>query len=172
MQQAIPMQQAPQELPLRGLHMPAEPGFWPLAPGWWVVMVLLLLAMLWVAFLWYRKRQRTRQWLLIQSEIEALAERQKKEPNATALLTDASMLLRRYEKFHHHQDQVVSQTGRDWIDHLNACHSDNPFDPWAELLTEGIYRPEVQFDGEALLALVSHHIKQGVMKPRKETADV
>lgn len=172
MQQAIPIQQAPQELPLRGLHMPSEPGFWPLAPGWWVLMVLVILVLLVMVFLWYRKRQKTRQWLAIKKEIDALAERHQKEPNATALLTEASVLLRRYEKYHHQQNHAASLSGQAWIDHLNASHADQPFEPWAELLTQGIYQPNVEFDAGALLDLVSRHIKQGVMKPRKEAAHV
>jgi len=40
------------------MHLPPEPGLWPLAPGWWLVAaVLLTLAIL--AALWlYRRRQR------------------------------------------------------------------------------------------------------------------
>ena len=33
------MQETP--LPLRDLHLPAEVGWWPLAPGWWVLIAIV-----------------------------------------------------------------------------------------------------------------------------------
>ena len=31
----------PEQIPLRDLHLPEAIGWWPLAPGWWVVIALL-----------------------------------------------------------------------------------------------------------------------------------
>ena len=35
----------PQAIPLRGLHLPEAVGLWPLAPGWWLLLLILVLAM-------------------------------------------------------------------------------------------------------------------------------
>ncbi len=45
---------------LRDVHLPADPGMWPLAPGWWLLMLLGLALLLWAAYrLWqaYRRRR-------------------------------------------------------------------------------------------------------------------
>ena len=34
----------PQQIPLRGLHLPESVGWWPLAPGWWLLLALLVAA--------------------------------------------------------------------------------------------------------------------------------
>ena len=31
----------PEQIPLRDLHLPEAIGWWPLAPGWWVVIALV-----------------------------------------------------------------------------------------------------------------------------------
>ena len=41
MMQADPLRQ------LRGIHLPAEPGWWPPAPGWWLLAALALAALIW-----------------------------------------------------------------------------------------------------------------------------
>ena len=41
-------------LPLKDLHLPAETGWWPLAPGWWGVIGVLAAAAAYLAWRWYR----------------------------------------------------------------------------------------------------------------------
>ena len=36
----------PEQIPLRALHLPDAIGWWPLAPGWWVVIGLAVLGVL------------------------------------------------------------------------------------------------------------------------------
>lgn len=44
---------------LRDIHLPAEPSWWPPAPGWWVLSGMLLIAVV-VGFWWWQRRRRTR----------------------------------------------------------------------------------------------------------------
>lgn len=48
-------------LPLRDVHLPAMPSWWPLPPGWWAVLGAVALCVL-VAWAWraHRRRQRRR----------------------------------------------------------------------------------------------------------------
>ena len=34
----------PEQIPLRDLHLPDAISWWPLAPGWWIVLGLALIA--------------------------------------------------------------------------------------------------------------------------------
>ena len=41
-------------LPLRDLHLPETIGWWPLAPGWWVLITLSVIGIAYLAWRWYR----------------------------------------------------------------------------------------------------------------------
>ncbi|KRG44997.1 hypothetical protein ARC78_04080 [Stenotrophomonas pictorum JCM 9942] len=79
----------PLQLPLRDVHLPAAPGWWPLAPGGWLVLGCLALVVLAGGAWWSRRRRRRRNWtLLFDRQIGAAG------PGA-AQLAAASELLRR-----------------------------------------------------------------------------
>ena len=44
---------SPADIPIRGLHLPPEPGLWPLAPGWWALIVLAAILLSVLLSLWY-----------------------------------------------------------------------------------------------------------------------
>nr|WP_244664038.1 DUF4381 domain-containing protein [Xanthomonas phaseoli] len=56
---------SPQSLPLRDVHLPPSPSWWPLAPSWWLVIAMVVLVVGSAFFWWWRRRQRQRQrrWL-------------------------------------------------------------------------------------------------------------
>lgn len=175
MQQAAPMNQYPmtqgaQELPLRGLHLPAEPGFWPLAPGWWLLLSVVLLLMVYLGIKWYQRRKRQRRLQAIEQQLGAIDFAYQSHQDQRQLLSDLSMLLRRFEKFQQHQDQAVTTTGAEWIAHLNSYHKDQPFTPFQALLTQGVYLPDVEFDSKALIDLLGQHIKKVVMMTPRQQA--
>ena len=35
------------QLQLRDIHLPAEPSWWPPAPGWWLLAILLMARVWW-----------------------------------------------------------------------------------------------------------------------------
>ncbi|MGW8275691.1 DUF4381 family protein [Xanthomonas axonopodis] len=54
---------SPQSLPLRDVHLPPPPSWWPLAPGWWLVIAVVVLVV-GSAWVWrWRRRRRQRRWL-------------------------------------------------------------------------------------------------------------
>ncbi|RWU14889.1 DUF4381 domain-containing protein [Xanthomonas phaseoli] len=50
-------------MPLRDVHLPPSPSWWPLAPGWWLVIAMVVLVVGSAFFGWWRRRQRQRRWL-------------------------------------------------------------------------------------------------------------
>lgn len=177
MQQTVPINQGPmtqgaQELPLRGLHLPAEPGFWPLAPGWWLLAGVLLLLFVYLTYRWLQRRKRQQRLLAIEKQLGAIDFAYQSHQDQRQLLSDLSMLLRRFEKFQQHQDQAVTTSGAEWITHLNRYHKDQPFAPYQALLTQGVYLPEVEFDSKALIDLLGQHIKKVVMMTPKQLAKI
>lgn len=47
----------PSQLPLRDIHLPDPVGWWPPAPGWWLLAVLVLAAVAYAMLLRYRSRR-------------------------------------------------------------------------------------------------------------------
>ena len=85
----------PQEIPLRGLHLPETVGWWPLAPGWWALSIVAVIAAGWLMRLWLRRRAHAaaRRKALRQLEKSRLAYAD--HGNPVTLGAEISQLLRR-----------------------------------------------------------------------------
>lgn len=44
-------------LPLKPYHLPQEPSIWPLAPGWWLMAILLITLLTLAIYYWRKRRQ-------------------------------------------------------------------------------------------------------------------
>jgi hypothetical protein len=80
------------ELPLRDIHLPAAPGWWPPALGWWLLAALLVLAIALYAVHYYRARHK-RAALRAMTRVRTALE-QGAEP--VACLQFLSTILRRF----------------------------------------------------------------------------
>lgn len=49
-------------LVLRDVHVPPAPSLWPPAPGWWLVIGVVALVLVFGAILLWRRRRRLRTW--------------------------------------------------------------------------------------------------------------
>jgi len=106
-------------LPLRDLHLPEAIGWWPLAPGWWVMLVLAAAGFAYLAWRFYRawrfnapRRYALRE--LARYEAEYLEHR-----NPVALGKQVSELLRRGMLAYAPRDEVAGLTGEQWLTWLD-----------------------------------------------------
>src|SRR5690606_10977785 len=90
---AMTPDQAAMALPLRDIHLPPEPAFWPPAPGWWLLAAVLLGAGLVLGRHLLRWRARRRWRRAIEAELDAIAA--DRERDLAARATALSALLRR-----------------------------------------------------------------------------
>ena len=100
---------------LRDIHPPAPISWWPLAPGWYVVLALgfiLLAVLVWCVWRRWRK-QRMKQRILQQV---AVAGRQ-------GDIAKLSILIRRVSLLQFQRQQVAGLFGQHWIDFLDQ-HND------------------------------------------------
>ena len=102
-------------LPLRDLHLPEAIGWWPLAPGWWVVIALVGAFAAWFAWREYRlwrfnapRRHALRE--LARYESEYLEHR-----NPVVLGKQVSELLRRGMLAYAPRAEVAGLTGEAWL---------------------------------------------------------
>lgn len=105
----------PSELPLRGLHLPEPVGLWPLAPGWWVLIVLLAVGIGWLllrAWRTWRNNAPRRYAVRLFSEAEAEYLRHR---NPVKLARQLSELLRRGMIAYAPRHEVAGLTGESWL---------------------------------------------------------
>jgi hypothetical protein len=112
---------------LRDWHLPDPIPWWPPAPGWWVLAVLLLVAAVWMLG---RIRRRHRQGAAARSaltELSALRAAFSADDDARAFAAGVSRLLRRLALERFPREQVAGLTGPAWLDFLDATGGGDAF---------------------------------------------
>ena len=146
-------------LQLRDIHLPTPISWWPPAPGWWVLLGLLVLCFLSIfMFRRIRKRRSVRVAALkalitISSDFEA-------QEDTQALVKALSVLLRRICLSYFPRTEVAGLTGEAWLHFLDDCldwqNAPGRFSSdTGRVLITAPYQPNASVDGEKLLALCS-----------------
>ena len=139
------------ELELRDIHLPDASLWWPPAPGWWLLPLLLLVVALLVYGLWriLRRRPLHRQAL---GELDQIRRQVDDGLGESAALAAVATLLRRTLISYRGRHDYAASTGAAWSAQLNAVSSGDCFDP-AQLqwLARDRYRRDCRCDLEPLL---------------------
>ncbi|WP_193771307.1 DUF4381 domain-containing protein [Candidatus Magnetaquicoccus inordinatus] len=114
---------------LRPIHLPDPPSWWPPAPGWIIVLVSLLLALIMVRLFW-RQRRMTRLRRLALQELHNLQQAYQQHQQDQQLVSDLSLLLRRvamHATAEPQQRSLAALTGEAWLHFLDQNHPQQPF---------------------------------------------
>jgi hypothetical protein len=150
---------------LKPIHLPADPAWWPPAPGWWIVAALLLAALLVLGvFLWRKYRWRQWQETVLNEVDHAIARHNQRHLQIAGL----SEILRRVALRRYPRERVASLHGAAWLDFLDRHGSaDGRFRQGdATVLANAIYRPPNNTDplrpGDPLVQLVRNWIRRNL----------
>lgn len=155
---------------LADIHLPDPVSIWPLAPGWWVVIVLLFLALCWFAYQALQKYILNRRLQSAQLELEKAIQtyretisNQDNDENKAGLdyLYAVNAVLNRVALYTDpkHKREIAKLTGKDWLIYLDQNVGGNQFQEGAgKVLAEGQYRPVFAGEIEALYALAQNWI--------------
>ena len=159
----------PEQIPLRDLHLPEVIGLWPLAPGWWA---LILLAVAGLVYLLYKRIQRWRWNAARRLALRELARvRREYEQGADAIVLgkELSELVRRSMLAYAPRGEVAGLTGDAWLKWLDRGLTDAPFTAGAgrNLETLPYQRPERVRD-EADIAGLIDAVQQRLKTPLPE----
>jgi hypothetical protein len=138
------------DLPLRDIHLPPLPGFWPLAPGWWLLLALVALLLLLSFWLWRRQRRLVPRKLALKS----LEQLQGSELSQKQKLQELAILMRRACLTAYPRITVAGLTGVAWLDFMDQQYGRAQFNtPVGRLLVEAAYRPDDPGELDAVFAL-------------------
>ena len=114
----------PSTLPLREIHLPESVGWWPPAPGWWLLPVLLLLGLgaAWFSRLLYRRRKYSA-ISMARKELAAIRSRYAADTDAGRCVRSVSGLLRRVSISVFPRAESAGLTGDEWVAFLQSGNS-------------------------------------------------
>ncbi len=105
---------------LRDLHNPADIGWWPLAPGWWLLFALIIGI---IGLIFYRSKYKPASAQPINYRQLAIGELKKIEQtlaetaNEQQFITELTLLIRRYTRVY--SPEAASLTGKAWLTFLD-----------------------------------------------------
>ncbi|MFQ5608667.1 MAG: DUF4381 domain-containing protein [Woeseiaceae bacterium] len=110
----------PSQIPIRDLHLPEAIGWWPFAPGWWIVIGLAVVASLFLLrrALIVRRRNSARRYALAQ--LKQFCDDYARHGSAVELGTHLSELVRRTMLAYAPRAEVAGLTGEAWLEWLDA----------------------------------------------------
>jgi len=147
---------------LRDIHEPTPIGWWPLAPGWYGLALLVLLILLTLAFFIsrsYLNGRAKRQALRLLTNYEQQHQRQ---PNSQLASARISELLKRVALVYFPREDVASLQGEHWLAFLNNTGKRLDFNQVRAALLEQPYQPPqaVNHDLQLLFSMVRIWISQ------------
>lgn len=129
----------PQKLEqLQGLHLPQSIGWWPLAPGWWILAVILILTLFGLFHTLYRQRRPNddTQWL---KQINQCYDDWRNHRQSTQYLQQINRLLRVQAMEISGRRRISKLAGADWVDYLSKTSAVVPSEELQYLLSEACY---------------------------------
>lgn len=120
-------------LPLRDVHLPPEPAWWPLAPGWWIVVGILVLLLAVPLLLRARRARRRRRWQRLFDDALPMA-----GASPERLAAIAGLLRRAARQHTAGNERLQGEAWLAWLDPDNRLPAEQRV-----LLLEGAYRPAI-----------------------------
>ena len=145
---------------LRDIHASPELPWWPPAPGWWALALLVLLALVWLArraLQRYRIRQRRRQMLAwvdgLQTTVDA-------EHNPQAFLSTLNQIFKIVALKAFPEERCAQLSGHEWVGFLREQIGDAAGTDALVALATGPYEPAPGFDAAELCELTRTWIRR------------
>jgi len=125
---------------LRDIHLPQSVSWWPLAPGWWLILAGILVLM--IAAWWLMRHRQQGRWqrdalLQLQQELQQLRLDYQQTEDGSAACATLSSLMRRVAIGLFPASSIAGTHGEQWLHFLDAqaliperfCQSE-----WGEML--------------------------------------
>jgi len=161
----------PEQIPLRDLHLPEAIDWWPLAPGWWLVMVLAIVALGYLLRLYLHKHARGAARRYALRQLNELTAEFEQHHDVFEFSSQMSELLRRTMLAYAPRTEVAGLTGDEWLAWLDRDLDQPRFqsDTGRKLLELPYRRPGDDISGLDLVDVVAA-VRQRLATPVREQA--
>ena len=135
---------------LRDIHAAGNPGWWPPAPGWWVLGLLAAIALAIVFRILARRLAalaRRRRWL---DELRRLEDEHDPESRPREFLAGLNRLFRAVAVHAFPDSDCARLQGEEWVGFIRTKLPEGPEAASLEVLARGPYEPMPTFDAPAL----------------------
>lgn len=155
---------------LRDIHLPEAIGYWPLAPGWWLLAILLLLA---TGFAVYFIRHQLQARRYRKVALQQLAKLQSAMTEPTTYLAGVNRLLKQTLLAAPQSTVPAGLTGEAWLAYLDATGQTNHFSTGpGQYLLDGPYQEKLTDFKTADLKPLHQLIEQWIKKHRLTTTTI
>lgn len=134
----------PTQLPLRDIHLPEPVSWWPLAPGWWILMFVCVVALCLLSWQVKRRRAQSAARRHALRQLDALTREYEEHRDTVAFSQSVSALLRRTMLAYAPRSEIAGLTGERWLAWLDQGMSQPVFQTGAgrKLLEMPYRRPD------------------------------
>lgn len=155
---------------LKDVHEPPPPGLWPLASGWWVLIVLGVGALIAGIVEWRRRHRLSAPIRAAFVELDAWrASASDRDPRDAA--DELAALLRRAALVRYPRPLVAQLTGDDWLRFLDRTSESDAFSRGpARMLGNDRYAPAVTLDTETVASLAQRWLRAHRLGPAVDSA--
>ncbi len=161
----------PEQIPLRDLHLPAEIGWWPLAPGWWALIAVAAAIVAWYAWKGLMRWRANRARRIALRELAFIAQRFEQNGDAVGLARELSELLRRGLLAYAPRHIVAGLTGERWLAWLDRGLDEPVFERGeGRLIGELPYRDPDGLDAALDTAALIDAVRLRLQTPLPEAA--
>ena len=166
---------------LADIHLPDPVSIWPLAPGWWVLIALFVMFLIWLSYKAFRR-------LILHKRLQAAQDELAKAIDvyrASTLSADAdknkagldylyavNTVLNRVALFtdSRQQREIARLSGTPWLEYLDQSYGGNDFsEGLGKVLAEGQYRPIFAGEVEGLYTLAQNWISSRYTQKKQQS---
>jgi hypothetical protein len=147
----------PEQIPLRDLHLPEFIGWWPPAPGWWLLLACAAIGIGFLLRRYLRSRAHRAARRHALKSLDVLLNGYEKDRNVVTFAAAVSELLRRTMLAYAPRSEVAGLTGESWLAWLDRDlqHPQFVSGPGRNLLELPYRHPEAEIPDSDVYALVS-----------------
>ncbi len=145
---------------LKDIHLPAPIGWWPLAPGWYFLTLLVILVLGLMAYYWHKKYQQNRAKKEALQLLARYEQQYQQDNNAQIATAQISELLKRVALVYYPRDRVAGKYGEEWLAFLQQTSKKLDFSEVNLLLLQVPFQPGAAHDVSPLFIKARQWIKQ------------
>ena len=156
---------------LRDVHLPEAISWWPLAWGWWVLLVLIICAASTTIWLIKRSINKNRYRGLATTELKSAFRQWNQDNNNMAYLQNANAILKRAVLHTTQQASLTTNSGQAWVELLNNWSAQTLSETSQNALAYGCYQANCDTDIKAvhteLVTWLKKHQTPSAQAPNK-----